>query len=298
MSRRVVVLTTGGDLAARLLPLLAERGVRPTAVMVYVPSALAEWRGLRTLPARLLHLPLLPLRWARRRLRPRRDPRLRPGGAPLVVTGPLNGPRMLRDLRRLRPDVVVLAGCGIVSPEVLAVPPGGVAGVHPGLLPWTRGSSPSLHSLARGVPLGATAFRVDAGIDTGPIVARRLLPVAGGETLAELRAALRGLWVEMTADLVAAAAAGRLGPGSPQGARFPLCPRLEGPAGLEPAAAAVARGRAKALFDRWRPFCDPRDLSLPPPADDALLPGAVAGKELGQSAPPPIVPETLTGPSL
>jgi methionyl-tRNA formyltransferase len=192
-----------------------------------------------------------------------------------VVTGPLNGARMLRDLHRLRPDVVVLAGCGIVAPEALAVPPGGVFSVHPGLLPWTRGSSPSLHSLSRGVPLGATAFRVDPGIDTGPVVARRLLPVRGGETLDELRAALLGMWVEMTAELVTAAAEGHLGAGMPQGARFPLGRHVDAPAELAAAAAAVEAGVAKSLFERWRPFCAP-DLSLPPPGGDALLPQPVA----------------------
>jgi hypothetical protein len=33
--------------------------------------------------------------------------------------------------------------------------------------------------------------------------------------------------------------------------------------------AAIARGDAKALLDRWAPFCDPADLSLPADADPA-----------------------------
>jgi hypothetical protein len=265
--RRVVVLSSGGDLVRRVLATLAERGTPPDAVVVYSPSALAQWRGLPTPSARALRLPLVPLRWAVRRLRPRLSPRLRRGGAPLVVTGPLNSARMLRDLRGLRPDVVVLAGCGLVSAEVLAVPALGVVSVHPGLLPWTRGSSPLLHSLRRGVALGATAFRVDPGIDSGCLLARRLLPISGGETLGELRAALLELWVEMTAELVAAACAEGLPPGTPQALRFPLCRRV--PAAMT---AVADPARALELFEKWRPFCAPGGLSLPSPEGDALLP--------------------------
>jgi methionyl-tRNA formyltransferase len=173
---------------------------------------------------------------------------------------------MADDLRGVAPDVLVLARCGLLDPHLLSIPREGVVNVHPGLLPWIRGNSPLANSLLRGVPLGSTAFRVDAGIDTGAVIERRLVPVTGTETVDELREGMFRLWVEMTADLVAAAAEGRIAPGTAQGGRFPICRTIPQPAG------SAAAATAKALFDRWSALCDPGALSLPPAADADFLP--------------------------
>jgi hypothetical protein len=274
MTRHVVVLSSHVEFTRALLQALDERGIRPDAVVLCVPGLAREWRSLPSAVRRLRALPLLPLRWLSRRLGPRLDRRLRVGAQRVVFTGPPNGARMERDLRRLGPDLVVLARCALIlEPSVLSIPREGVVNVHPGLLPWIRGNSPVTHAMLRGVPLGASAFRVDPGIDTGPVLERRLLPVHGGETPAQLWDALHGLWVEMTADLVQAALAAPLAPGTPQPGRFPLC-RSSTAAERAAAAAAVLRGDARALFERWRPRCDPATLSLPLDADAELVPRA------------------------
>lgn len=272
--RRVVILAARTPFTDDLLALLAQRGVRVAAVLVYVPSLAREWRAVKGRAGRLRWLALAPLRWASRRVKVRLRPP-RPGAVgPLVVTGVLNGQRMTRDLRRLAPDLVVLSRCAMVDPRVLAIPREGVVNVHPALLPWVRGNSPLANSLLRGVPLGGTAFRVDAGIDTGPILRRRLLPVREGESVEGLRDAIHRLWVEMTADLVAAAAAAPLPPGSPQRERFPIGRTVADAAQLAAVAGQVRRGVAKALLDRWRPLCDPHDLALPDDADAPFVPHA------------------------
>jgi methionyl-tRNA formyltransferase len=269
---RVVILSSGGEFTHRLLAALAERGMEADALVLYLPSARRYLQRLGSARKRLLALPLLPARWAAWRLRLRRQ-RFGRGARRVVVAGPLNGAGMARTLRALAPDVMLLAQCSIVSPGILAIPARATVNVHPGLLPWVRGNGPFANALLRGVPLGCTAFRVDAGIDTGPILRRRLLEVGADDTLQALREGLYRLWVEMSADVVADAAAGRLPEGTPQGARFPLGRTLPD----EEAARAAEGGRAKALFDRWRPFCDPRDLALPADFDAAgLLPAALA----------------------
>jgi len=272
-SRRVVVLSPGGRLASALLVLLARSGTPVDALVLYVPGVLREWRSASP-SRRLLGLPLLPLRWLNRRVRRRLAARPAGGAGSVVFSGALNGRRLADDLWRLRPDVVVLAHCGLVAPPLLEIAREGVVNVHPGLLPWIRGNSPLGHSLLRGVPLGCTAFRVDAGIDTGRILARRLLPIGGGETAAQLRDGLFRLWVEMTADLVAAASAGELAEGLAQGDRFPLCRTLADPEQLQAIEDAVRRGEPRALFELWRPLCQPSDLSLPADADAAFMPRA------------------------
>jgi len=274
MTRRVVVLSSHVEFTRALLSALDERGIRPDAIVLCVPGLAREWRSLPSAARRLRALPLLPLRWVSRRIRPRLDRGLRVGGQRMVITGPPNGARMVKALRRLDPDVVVLARCAVIlEPHLLSAAREGVVNVHPGLLPWIRGNGPVTHSVLRGVPLGASAFRVDPGIDTGPVLERRLLPVRGGETTAQLWEALHALWVEMTADLVRAALAGPLAPGTPQTGRFPLC-RNSTAAERDAAAEAVRRGEARALFERWLPLCDPVDLSLPLDADAEFVPRA------------------------
>jgi methionyl-tRNA formyltransferase len=258
---RVVVLSLGGEFTHRLLHALQERGATLAALVVYLAPA-------KTLRARLL----TPLR----HLRLRRDPRLRRSGVRVVFTGPLNSARMKRDLRRLAPDAIVLARCGLVDDELLAIPTRGVVNVHPGLLPWIRGNSPFGNALLRDVPLGATAFRVDPGIDTGALLQRRLLPVRGRESLPQLRDELFRLWVEMTADWIERAAAAPLPAGALQAAKFPLCREIADVTGNAAVRDAVAAGRAKTLFDRWSPLCDPADLSLPAGAEADFLPRPAA----------------------
>lgn len=254
--RHVALLSPGCSFADDVLAGLGERGGAVDSIVIYRPPAPRRPRAL--------------VRWLARQAYLRLG-RSRRSGPRVVFTGALNGRRMSGDLARLRPDVVVLARCGLLEPHVLAIPREGVVNVHPGLLPWIRSASPLAHSLRRQVPLGAAAFRVDAGIDTGPLLERRLVPVAGGESANDLRRAIHRLWVEMTVDLAAAAAAGPLPDGTPQCARFPICPPVNDPAGIAAMEDAIQRGGAKQLFDRWIGLCGPR-ATLPLDADADFFP--------------------------
>ncbi|MGC9333262.1 MAG: formyltransferase family protein [Anaerolineae bacterium] len=80
------------------------------------------------------------------------------------------------------PDLMVLGGTRILRRPILAIPPRGTVNAHPGLLPRLRGSSSVGWALYYDLPLGSTVHFVDAGIDTGPIILRRQLPVYRGDT--------------------------------------------------------------------------------------------------------------------
>ena len=249
---RIVVLTSGGRAAPGFLRALAARGVVPEAVLVAVRSELAHCFHRPPGRARVAELPIALARSVVRRLRPRFRSEYRTGER-LVVTSSLNSPRMIRALEQLVPDLVVLAGCTIITPEVIGVAKQGTVNSHPGLLPWVRGNGVVAHALLRGVPVGVTCHRVDKGIDTGPVLRRRLAPVTGSErSLAELEAAADRAAVELLVDVVESArATGTIAAGQPQRARYPLCrwlPRSERPA----VDAAVAAGRARELFEEWR----------------------------------------------
>ncbi len=105
-----------------------------------------------------------------------------------VFFGPqLRDPVCLERIKALRPDAGVSAYFGyILKPEFLELFPRGVVNLHPALLPFNRGHYPNVWSILEGTPAGATLHCVDAGVDTGDILAQRELavePVDTGKTL-------------------------------------------------------------------------------------------------------------------
>lgn len=69
----------------------------------------------------------------------------------------------------------------LFSPELLAEYER-VYNIHPGFLPWGRGYYPVFWALWEGTPAGATLHVIDEGIDTGPVVDQRAVPVLSDDT--------------------------------------------------------------------------------------------------------------------
>ena len=86
------------------------------------------------------------------------------------------------------PDIVVSAGfMRIVGPEFLARFEGQLINTHPALLPSFPGAHAVRDALAYGVKVtGTTVHFIDAGVDTGRIIAQRAVEVREGETESEL----------------------------------------------------------------------------------------------------------------
>ena len=107
-------------------------------------------------------------------------------------------------------DLVVLAGfMKLVGPVFLAAFPDRVVNAHPSLLPAFPGMHAPADALAHGVKLtGCTVFLVDGGVDAGPIVAQRAVPVHDDDDVAALheriKVAERTLLVEVVSALTSA----------------------------------------------------------------------------------------------
>jgi len=103
----------------------------------------------------------------------------------------LRDPATVRELLDLGPDLVVLADYGQIVPEPLLDRRYGALNLHPSLLPRHRGATPIPAAILAGdQETGVTLMRMDAGIDTGPIVAVEHATLAGDETAPALEARL------------------------------------------------------------------------------------------------------------
>src|SRR3954447_21336224 len=91
------------------------------------------------------------------------------------------------------PALVVSAGfMKIVGPAVLNAFGGRLINTHPALLPAFPGAHAVRDALAAGVPVtGSTVHLVDAGVDTGPVLAQREVPVEPGDDEASLHARIK-----------------------------------------------------------------------------------------------------------
>ena len=90
-------------------------------------------------------------------------------------------------VRRLAPDVLVLVGADIVPATLLDVPRAGTINAHYGLLPRYRGMNVTEWSIYQDDPVGVSVHWVDAGIDTGPLIAREPIQAMPGDSLVRLR---------------------------------------------------------------------------------------------------------------
>ncbi len=117
-------------------------------------------------------------------------------------------PRTLRStaaqsvLASLAPEVIAVAAYGLILPQpVLDLPPFGCINVHGSLLPRHRGAAPIAAAILAGdTAAGITIMKMDAGIDTGPMLRKASIPIAPDDTTGSLTAKLAGLGAGLLAE--------------------------------------------------------------------------------------------------
>jgi methionyl-tRNA formyltransferase len=109
-------------------------------------------------------------------------------GIPAILTpARLRAPEAIAEVLALRPALAVLADYGQLVPQPLLDLPHGALNLHPSALPRWRGASPIPAAILAGDPMTAvTLMRMDAGMDTGPIVAMERVPVGSDEAASAL----------------------------------------------------------------------------------------------------------------
>ena len=93
-------------------------------------------------------------------------------------------------LKRIAPDVVVIIAYGQIIPcALLEIPKLGWINLHGSLLPRYRGAAPIQRAILNGdTRTGLTTMRIDAGLDTGPILEQLEMEIGADETAPELMA--------------------------------------------------------------------------------------------------------------
>jgi len=116
-------------------------------------------------------------------------------GIPVLQPGTLRAGEAAERLATLRPELGVVAAYGQLLPgEFLSVPRFGFLNVHPSLLPRHRGPSPVANAILCGdLTTGVSIMVMDAGMDTGPVVARAELAISDVETTGTLTSKLAGV---------------------------------------------------------------------------------------------------------
>ncbi|HST29195.1 MAG TPA: methionyl-tRNA formyltransferase [Rudaea sp.] len=117
--------------------------------------------------------------------------------AGLVVEQPesLKSPDAKARLRELNSDLLVVVAYGLILPRaVLAIPRLGCWNVHASLLPRWRGAAPIQRAILAGdTQTGVCLMRMEAGLDTGPVMLRREIDIAADDTGASLHDKLAAL---------------------------------------------------------------------------------------------------------
>jgi len=109
------------------------------------------------------------------------------------------------------PAFVVVAAYGLLLPQwALEVAPGGALNIHASLLPRWRGAAPIQRALLAGdQETGITIMRMDAGLDTGPILAQERITISAEDDAQSLHAKLAALGARMIVAALEEVGAGR-----------------------------------------------------------------------------------------
>lgn len=133
---------------------------------------------------------------------------------PVLQPAKARGDHFIGELRELKPDLIVVVAYGQILPQaILDLPGHGCLNVHTSLLPNYRGAAPIQRAIAEGEPeTGVTIMKMDAGLDTGPILAMRRTPILPTDDAQSLHDRLAQLGAELLVETIPGYVAGDITP--------------------------------------------------------------------------------------
>ena len=175
-------------------------------------------------------------------------------GLPFIQPEKMRLPEAMDQLRAWAPDLIVVAAFGqILRPDVLDLPKWGCINIHGSLLPRWRGAAPIQAAILAGDrETGITIMRMDPGVDTGPMLSQRSIPISSAETAGSLFEKLAPLGAALLMETLPRYLSGELQPRSQPDEGVAYVSMLKKEDGLldftQPAVALERRVRA---FHPW-----------------------------------------------
>ncbi len=125
-----------------------------------------------------------------------------------------SSPEFIEKIRSLAPDLLVVAAYGqILKQELLDVPKIMPINVHGSILPKYRGAAPIQWAILNGEKeTGITIMKMDAGMDTGPILLQESIPIGEEETFGELYERMAQLGAELLLKAIEGVKQGKIAP--------------------------------------------------------------------------------------
>jgi methionyl-tRNA formyltransferase len=167
-------------------------------------------------------------------------------GLAVIQPRDLKAAATMEQLRAWAPDLIVVAAFGqILHPELLELPPHDCLNVHASLLPRWRGAAPINAAILHGdEETGVTIMKMDPGLDTGPILSQRAVPIEADETAGSLFDKLAQLGAELLIDTLPPYLRGDIQPhpqDDTQATHAPMLKRADGQLDFNQPAEALAR---------------------------------------------------------
>jgi len=175
-------------------------------------------------------------------------------GIPVIQPEKVRNPEAMTQLRAWVPDLIVVAAFGqILRAEVLDLPKFGCINMHGSLLPRGRGAAPIQAAILAGdKETGITIMKMDPGVDTGPMLSQRAVPIAPDDTAGTLFEKLAPIGAELMLETLPRYLSGELQPQPQPAEGVTYAPMLKKEDGLldftRPAAELERRVRA---FTPW-----------------------------------------------
>ena len=138
-------------------------------------------------------------------------------GIPVRTPKTLRDPAAAPELKALGADLAIVAAYGLILPQaILDAPRLGCWNIHASLLPRWRGAAPIQRAIEAGdAETGITLMRMEAGLDTGPMLATSAVPIEARETAGSLHDKLAVLGAQLAVEGLRRQDAGAL-PATPQ----------------------------------------------------------------------------------
>lgn len=153
----------------------------------------------------------------------------RAAGIPIIQPRRIREGGAIESLRAWDADVHVVAAYGQILPQsILDIPRMGTVNVHASLLPRWRGAAPIQAAIRAGDrESGVTIMLVDAGLDTGPTLAKRALPLAADETGQSLHDKLSALGAALLVESLTRYLSGEIEPQAQDDSLASYAPQLK-----------------------------------------------------------------------